>query len=170
MKGFCILIGIIILSLNGCQNKSKSAKYSDEINSYNYLDKEYENIFIYDFENLLNNDGKLSLLSQIKNLNENKGVSFIFISEKRTECSLNALQNAYVLRDIFKEKFSIDKIIIFVVGTNRNEIAIVYDDELQQLTPQIVQSIIDSTIIPQFKLHKYTEGIIQGSNEIFSFF
>lgn len=162
-------IGLFLLTLVSCQYiKKETVKFSDEITKYNYLDKEYDNIFIYDFENLLSNEEKDSLLYKIKGLTKAKGINLIFISNTSIGTRSNTIQNAYVLKDILNEKFSLNNTILFIVETERKGVSIVYDEEIKQLNSDKVKSIIDDTIVPQFQQKKYNDGIVNGIDKIFN--
>jgi uncharacterized protein len=170
MKPYFLNIIFIILFFNSCQkNKQKEVIFGEGINQFNFLDKEYENIYIYDFENLLNKNEKNTLLNKIKDFERIKNISIVFVSIDDAGVNDNIYIDANNLKEILKGKFHIENLVLFEVCKTKKEVVIVYDEKFI-LNDTISKNIIENTIIPNFRNNQYSVGIINGVDGILNQF
>ncbi len=146
-----------------CKNNNQvEVKFSDEINRYNFLDKPHKLRYVYDFENLLSESEYLNLSKKLQEINKDKNIVFIFISDNNPIYS-NFKEGAIITNNIFKTKYNLENLITIEVSKISRKIAITYSKELNnKVNDSICRKIIKSTIKPNFKNEYYFKGIVSS--------
>ena len=82
MKKLYLLI-LVVISCNNSQKVTDNTHYQfeDEINRYNYLDKEHDLAYVYDFEKLLKKNEVEEIKSKLKTSRAKTGITGIVVIE-----------------------------------------------------------------------------------------
>lgn len=163
-----LLVFLVLLSLTSCGiSGSKENKFSDEVNQYNYLDKEHDLRYIYDFESLLNEEEIAKLKNLIIDFKSATDVSIIIISNEKIGRQGNIVEAAKVLNEIFGEKYNLKKTVIIKISTPSKKVGMSSSEYIEhKLTDSICNRILKDYVTPEFKQNNYFKGINTGVEQI----
>jgi len=163
MKNITLILLLLFIASNCKSNENQKVKFSDEINRYNFLDKEHDLQFIYDFEALFSIEEKLQIEEKIKNFKKTSNVSMIIISNKKIGKQGNIVEDVKVLNKLFSHKFNLKNTVVFEISTPTRQIGMASSESLKNiLTDSICNQILKNNIGPKFKQEHYFEGIKSG--------
>jgi len=167
MKKLYLLI-LVLISCNNSQEITDKAHYQfeDEINRYNYLDKEHDLAYVYDFEKLLSKNEVKKIKSRLKNSQAKAGITGVIIIEN----DMNAKdfdRQIKMLNGIFKKKYNLNKVYVLKINSQTRQIGIATDKELiRQIPDSISMKLIKQTLIPYFRNRQFSKGIIRSIEQI----
>jgi len=167
MKKLYLLI-LVVISCNNSQKVTDNTHYQfeDEINRYNYLDKEHDLAYVYDFEKLLKKNEVEEIKSKLKTSRAKTGITGIVVIENDMD-GKDFDRQIKILNGIFKKKFNLDKVYILKINPQNRQIGIATDNELLRVIPDSVSmKLIKQTLIPHFKNKQFSKGIIKIIKQI----
>ncbi|MCX2679845.1 TPM domain-containing protein [Galbibacter sp. EGI 63066] len=161
---------IVLFLIVSCRSNShkENAIFSDTINRYNYLDKDHELLYLYDFDSLLTKDERNTLLRKIKNYESKSEITFIILTTDKIGMQGRIIaEDIKRLNQILEKKFGINNLIVFEINVNLRGIGISYNEGLdEKLSDSICNSIILEKIEPKLRKNKPYDGISNGMEEL----
>lgn len=161
MKIFKTLLICLFISCNSF--KEKKVTFSKEVNQYNFLDKDHELMYIYDFESFLTDEQKELLIDRVKRLETLKEITIFIIIDKKVASENNILKDVQSLNKIMAKKFNIKNLIVLKLSKRSRAVGISVSPPLTSIfSDSICNKIIDQKMIPSLKVNNYYDAVDEG--------